>query len=684
MNTNRIPNRLANEKSPYLQQHMYNPVSWFPWSKDAFLKAKTEDKPIFLSIGYSTCHWCHVMERESFENEETAEILNKHFISIKVDREERPDVDAVYMEICMAMNKSGGWPLTVLMTPDQKPFYTATYLPKKGRYGMFGLDDLLFKIAQTWENDKDKLTSSAESISSFIKERINNQNEKEEPTIDLLENAKAQLQKAFDVKFGGFGSAPKFPTPHNLLFLLYEYNRSEDKQILLIVEKTLDQMYKGGIFDHIGGGFSRYSTDSKWLVPHFEKMLYDNALLLYLYSEAYRATKKELYRYVSSRIVEYIKRELTHDNGGFFCGQDADSEGVEGKYYVFSPEEIKNILGEEEGKEFCHDYDISPKGNFEGKNISNLINNSKYIDVHEKRKKDFSKLYEYRLSRIKLHKDDKILVSWNSLMISALAKAYFVFGDESYLQTSEKAFLFLKNNLIDNNGRLMVRWRDNDSAGDGKLDDYAFFIWAALEIYDVTLNIDYLQSAIKTNEIMLEHFFDFENGGFYSYADDSEQLLTRPKEIYDGAMPSGNSVAAYVLTKLSSLTADVKLKEIADKQFEYIAGEIKNYPAGYTFSLIAVQRYLYSSTDLVCVSKDQKISSEIIRYLREKFMIKNELWHINTILKTKENSDILTELIPFTREYYIPLEDNNTMYYLCKNNTCKPPVTQLEELEIFN
>lgn len=675
MNQNRTPNKLIEEKSPYLLQHAYNPVNWYPWDKEAFTKAKAEDKPIFLSIGYSTCHWCHVMERESFENEQTAEILNKHYIPIKVDREERPDVDAVYMEICMAMNQNGGWPLTVLMTPEQKPFYIATYLPKKSRYGLIGLDELLTKIAQSWETDREKLTESADSVSNYIRERSAGKTENDEPTESILQKGEELLNRSFDEKNGGFGNAPKFPTPHNLIFLLTRYSANKNKKTLFAVEKTLDQMYRGGIFDHIGGGFSRYSTDSKWLAPHFEKMLYDNALLLYAYAEAYRITEKQLYKHICSRITEYVLGELTHKNGGFFCGQDADSDGVEGRYYVFSPDEITDALGVAGGTAFCEDYDITEDGNFEGKSIPNLLKNKDYIVAHENKSADFDKLLDYRIKRTKLHKDDKTLTSWSALMIAAMSRVYLIFGNEDYLAAAEKAYAFIKNNLTDDNGRLRVRWREEDSTGVGKLDDYAFFSWAAIELYACTLNAEYLATAKQTASIMTERFFDKVNGGFYLYSDDGEQLLTRPKEVYDGAMPSGNSVAALVLVRLAALTADEVIREHAYKQITFLSGYIKDYPAGYSFSLLAISEFLVPPPDLICVSAEKAVSDKIISFLRKKGVGRN-----NVILKTTENSDFLTDLAPFMAQYPVP--EKSTLYYLCKNGACRAPTDNINKLEI--
>ncbi len=663
-------NNLINEKSPYLLQHAHNPVNWYPWCKATFAEAKEKDKPIFLSIGYSTCHWCHVMAHESFEDEETAKIINKHYIAVKVDREERPDVDAVYMEICMAMNKNGGWPLTVIMTPEQKPFFAATYLPKKSRFGLQGLDDLLTKIANAWHDDKEKLLDSADSISDLMKELSRNSDNPDEPTEELLEKGTEQLLRSYDSINGGFGSIPKFPTPHNIVFLIRQYEHSRDERLINATVKTLDQMYRGGIFDHIGGGFSRYSTDNKWLVPHFEKMLYDNAMLLYAYSEGYRFTQKKLYKTVCNKVIEYVFKEMTHDKGGFFSAQDADSDRLEGKYYVFTPDEI---ISNEKGNAFCDAYDITPKGNFEGKSIPNLLKNESYETAHQNRENETNILYQYRLKRTALFKDDKVLVSWSSLMILAMTRAHRIFGYETCLQAAEKAFMFIMENMINKDGRLTVSWRLDKAGGEGKLCDYAFFIWAALELYDTTLKTSYLETASNMAIMMINRFFDHVNGGFYIYADDDECLYTRPKETYDGAMPSGNSVASLVCERLAQITLDDKFRNIVNKQFGYIAGCLKNYPAGHTFALLALSEFFRPRDNLICVTNEQNTEKSVLLFLAGR-----GIKHINVIIKTPENSASLSKTAPYTGNYQIPHE--GTMYYLCRDYTCKPPCDSLEEL----
>jgi len=600
MANSRKPNRLANEKSPYLLQHADNPVDWYPWGEEAFRKAKEEDKPVFLSIGYSTCHWCHVMARESFEDEEVAEALNRDFISVKVDKEERPDIDAVYMAVCQGVTGSGGWPLTIIMTPDQKPFFAGTYLPKTKRFNVPGILEILEATAEAWKNNRDELLRAADKIVSVLNDRANKEAVAAETKNgkELIEEAKDLLYQNFDSWFGGFGSSPKFPMPHNLMFLLRYHKFEKEGHALKIVEKTLQQMYRGGIFDHIGYGFSRYATDDKWLVPHFEKMLYDNALLAIAYLEAYQVTGKELFRKVAEKILIYISREMTGAEGGFYSAQDADSEGEEGKYYVFSEKEILDLLGKEDGKLFNRFYDIAEPGNFEGKSIPNLIRTRNFDPIPEAIEKRIPEVYEYRLARTKLHKDDKMLVSWNALTIAAYAKAYKALGNEKYLRVAEKAEAFISKSLTREDGKLFVSYRDGAASGTGTLDDYAFLIWALLELYEATLDAGYLEKARKLGGLMKSCFWDEEEGGFYLTDKDAETLIYRPKETYDGAMPSGNSVAGYVLIKLSRLTGQEEYRQWGLKQLAFLSESAASYPAGHCFALMAIMMELYRESFL--------------------------------------------------------------------------------------
>ncbi len=605
-NTTKKPNRLINESSPYLLQHAHNPVDWFPWGEEAFKKAKDENKPIFLSIGYSTCHWCHVMAHESFEDEEVAKVLNRDYISVKVDKEERPDIDAVYMSVCQGLTGGGGWPLTIIMAPDQKPFFAGTYYPKTKQYNVPGILEILNAVMKEWKENRDELLKAGDKIVNVLNARAQNtvkgsvQKTGQGARLkkDLIESAREALSQAFDSWYGGFGSSPKFPMPHNLMFLLRRYHFEKDGRALEMVEKTLQQMYRGGIFDHIGYGFSRYSTDDKWLAPHFEKMLYDNALLAMAYLEAYQITKKDLYKSVVMKTLSYIVREMTDLEGGFYSAQDADSEGVEGKFYVFSPREIHDLLGEADGTGFNDFFDITEAGNFEGSNIPNLIKTRDYDPIPDAIRKRIPEVYEYRRNRTTLHKDDKVLISWNSLMITAFAKAYKTLGEEKYLQTAERAAEFLSDSMTRQDGKLFVSWRGGTASGTGTLDDYAFFTWALLELYEATMDLAYLEKARVLCSIMKDSFLDLEGGGFYLTDKDSERLIYRPKETYDGAVPSGNSAAGYVLIKLSKLTRMEEYHELGLKQLNYLSEQAESYPAGHCFALMALMMELYQESFL--------------------------------------------------------------------------------------
>lgn len=635
-------NRLGNEKSPYLLQHRDNPVDWYPWGKEAFAKAEAEDKPIFLSIGYSTCHWCHVMAHESFEDSEVAAVLNESFVCIKVDREERPDVDAVYMRACQAMTGSGGWPMTVFLTPERKPFFAGTYFPKHGRFGQFGLIELLQRVSELWETNRESLLKSAEDITAAISGQAAKSGA---PSDELLKRAFRSLKRSFDPKWGGFGPAPKFPTPHNLLFLM----QCGDTEM---VEATLTAMARGGIFDQIGGGFSRYSTDAMWLTPHFEKMLYDNALLIMAYSEAAQRTQSEFFHTVAKRTADYVIRELMSPEGGCFCGQDADSEGVEGKYYLFSPEEIKAVLGEAEGEEFGRVYGISEKNG-----IPNRIE-SKAAMWEESR---LQKLYDYRKNRTHLHTDDKILLSWNAWTIIAFVKC-------GCTAEAFKIQSFIESRITDGDNRLYLRYRDGEAANDGQLEDYAVYALALLSLYGETFDVSFLEQAIFRAQQMLD-FFEDKDGGYFLTAHDAEELISRPKETYDGAIPSGNSVAAMVLESLARLTGETSWREAADRQLRFLAGQTQEYPAGSCYAMLAMDRAFGLSRELIVCG------SEIPREIKD--INANNL---SILFKSDENAERLAKCAPFTADYPVPTQC--TSYYLCEGGSCHRAVTDFKELNI--
>lgn len=661
-----MPNQLKDQKSPYLLQHADNPVNWYPWCSSAFETATKEDKPVFLSIGYSTCHWCHVMAHESFEDEEVARVLNRSFICIKVDREERPDVDAVYMSVCQAMTGSGGWPLTILMAPDQRPFHAGTYLPKHSRYGHLGLLELLAQVETLWHSQRKKLYHTGEKVLSWLHAQ-DEASEKEmcrqELSRELLRRAAFELTESFDPAWGGFGQAPKFPMPHNLIFLMRYAAFERNSCFMKIAEQTLKHMAQGGIYDQIGGGFSRYSTDRQWLIPHFEKMLYDNALLIYAYAEAYQITGKPMFLSVTRETVSYVLRELTSEEGGFFCGQDADSDGVEGKYYALTPLEICSVLGKSDGEDFCRFFGITEKGNFEGKSIPHLPEQNGYEWKDERMQRLCEKLYMYRLTRTSLHKDDKILTSWNSLMIAALAKASFLCREPAWLDAAEKAQKFLEIRLMNTGGRLHIRYRDGETAGTGNLEDYAYYGWALLELYQATWDAGYLEKAAGIAEQMIRWFSDRERGGYYLYASDAEALICRPKETWDGALPSGNSAALLVLSLLSDLTAEECWRREQEHLLYYLAKEADIHPSGHCFALPAMCSVLYPSSQLICVSADQNMPEELMDFLRQ-----NYIPGLTVLFLNPHSQKQLIRTAPFTGHYPIP--DRGAACYLCQGNTC--------------
>lgn len=647
-----MSNRLQYETSPYLLQHKENPVDWYPWCDEAFKRAKAEDKPIFLSIGYSACHWCHVIAHESFEDNEIADILNKYFISIKVDKEERPDIDSVYMAVCQAFTGSGGWPTSIFMTADQKPFFAGTYFPKTSHGGMIGFKELLIAINEAWKSDRTSLMEQSDKIINHLNKTETFSDNTE---IELTHSAVSVYKKIFDEKYGGFGRAPKFPTPHNLLFLLSYYERYKDKNCLQMAEHTLLQMYRGGMFDHIGFGFCRYSTDKKFLIPHFEKMLYDNALLILAYCKAFSVTNNILYLEIAEKTADYILREMTSSEGGFFSAQDADSEGEEGKYYLFTPDEIIKILGKTDGEKFSMHFDITNTGNFEGKSIPNLL----HSDPCDKSFEAFlPRLQQFRKKRYSLHLDDKILTSWNSLMISAMCRLYLVSKKEIYFSAAQKADKFIQKYLCEDN-TLFVSFRDGKRGINGFLDDYASYIFAQLCLYRTTLDNSYLNHAKQMCDKVIEDFSD-NTGGFYLYGNQSEELILRPKETYDGAIPSGNSLMAYNFVKLYLLTSDDKYKHLAEQQLDFISSEASQYPINYALFLTTLLEYSDPPMKVTIVADG-----------------KTEIKSLPLILPAKAVINLLTES---TEKY--SLKNGKTTYYVCNGHRCMPPTNELNEIRV--
>lgn len=648
-----MSNHLSGAISPYLLQHAENPVDWYPWGEEAFERARREDKPVFLSIGYSTCHWCHVMARESFEDERIAALLNARFIAVKVDREERPDVDSVYMAVCQAFTGSGGWPTSIFLTPEQKPFFAGTYFPNRSRYGRIGFQELLAVIANKWEENREELLRSADDIVGQLQRQGA---EAGEINPLLTERAFQQFSRIFDKEYGGFGDAPKFPSPHNLLFLLVYARMRENPDALKMAETTLVQMRKGGIFDHIGYGFSRYSTDRYFLAPHFEKMLYDNALLLLAYGAAYAITKKPLYRDTAEKTASYILREMTHFEGAFYSAQDADSGGEEGKYYLLSYDEMLSLLGEQGGKRFNEYYGLTKEGNFQGRNIPNRLHLHGAGDMDEWNALDdvLPAIRQYRKMRETLHLDDKILTAWNGLMITALAFLYRVTGEEEYLLTAQRARGFIEENLTEGN-RLYVGWREGRRAAVGFLDDYAFYAAALIGLYEATLDRSCLRRAEEICREAAKQFEDREAGGFYLSGSENQPLIFAPKETYDGAMPSGNAVMGYNLVRLSQLTHDDAWEQAAARQMAYLSGEAADYPAGHAMFQLALLLYENPPPTITVVLPDETEWAETAKQL--------PLYADVTVLHAPAEG--------------YPLLNQQTTFYVCQGMTCQPPVNKL-------
>jgi uncharacterized protein YyaL (SSP411 family) len=705
INTNAKSNKLANEKSPYLLQHAHNPVDWYPWGEEAFAKAKAENKPIFLSIGYSTCHWCHVMERESFEDQEVAQVLNRYFISIKVDREERPDVDHLYMAFCQALTGAGGWPLTIMMTPEKKPFFAGTYFPKTQRGGHQGLMELAEQVGTLWNTSEDKLRESADKIVSAVQSGLTKTNKPATEAAPLasqvslqsvkgsaseainkwgeqiLKKAYDNLVRSFDARYGGFGNAPKFPTPHTLTFLLrYAEDHPQDKALEMVL-KTLDGMALGGIYDHIGFGFARYSTDEKWLIPHFEKMLYDNALLSLAYLESYQVAHRPEDARKAQEVFTYVLRDMTSPEGGFYSAEDADAEGVEGKFHVWTPAEVEAVLGKEKATKYNAVYDISDAGNFEGRNNPNLLLGALDKIVHDEGlTKDEvlsslesarQSLFATREKRIHPYKDDKILTAWNGLMIAALSKGAQVLGDGLYLEAATKAADFVLTRLVREDGRLLARFREEDAAYPGYLDDYAFFIWGLLELYAASGRPQYLRNALHLQEELERLFTDEESGGYFLTGSDAEALLFRPKESYDGALPSGNSITALNLLRLARLTGEERWEKKAEQQLLSFRPVLEEHPSGYTAFLQALQFALYPSQELILAGS---LEAAELAEMRQIFF--SEFRPYSSVLY-QEGS--LPEVIPWINDY--TLDPSHVTAYLCQNFTCQQPVQKISEFK---
>ncbi len=687
----RKPNRLISEKSPYLLQHAYNPVDWYPWGKEAFEKAKREDKPIFLSIGYSTCHWCHVMAHESFEDPDVAELINDVFVSIKVDREERPDLDHVYMTVCQMLTGSGGWPLTIVMTPEKKPFFAATYIPKGRRFGRAGMMELIPRIREVWNNRHGEILESSQKILDAL-QTIEKQVTGQELNVTVLDKAYEELARRFDRGYGGFSDAPKFPTPHNLFFMLRYWKRSGNKEALRMVEETLQAMRKGGIYDQVGYGFHRYSTDKEWLVPHFEKMLYDQAMLAMAYTETFQITGKKIYGDTAREIFAYVLRDMNDPGGAFYSAEDADSEGVEGRFYVWKEEEIRQALKEDEADLVVRVFNVRGDGNYleetsgspAGSNILHLRKPVSALaselgisagEIEDRLLRARNRLFEVREKRVHPHKDDKILTDWNGLMIAALALGSRVLKDENYARAAKKAADFILKSMRKPDGRLLHRYREKAAGITANLDDYAFLIWGLIELYEATFETGYLKTALELNRDMIKHFWDAENGGFYFVPDDGEGLIVRKKEIQDGAVPSGNSVAMYNLLRLARLTGDSSLDEKAGKTAQAFSGQISQFPSGYTQFLVSVDLGIGPSYEVVIVGSSGSSDTMAMLDVLNTAFVPNKVIIFRP--SDQESPDIDT-VAGFVKNHVAV--GGKATAYVCLANACKAPTTSIKEM----
>jgi len=664
-------NALIHESSPYLQQHAHNPVNWMPWGEDAFALARMQNKPIFLSIGYSTCHWCHVMEHESFEDEEVAEVLNRYFIAIKVDREERPDIDAVYMHAAQMINGSGGWPLNLLLTPDKKPFYAATYLPKHGRFGRIGLIELANRVGDMWQHDRARIETSAASIGTALAKSI----DMAAPgKIDagLIDTAYLDTAKGFDISQGGFGDAPKFPTAQRLLFLL-RYGTLKDKpEAITMVEKTLIAMQRGGIHDQLGGGFHRYSTDARWLVPHFEKMLYDQAMLMMAYAEGWQATGNQSFAATARDIADYLLRDMRDAGGAFYSAEDADSEGVEGKFYVWSADEIQAVLGKA-ADAFMKAYGVEKSGNFADeathrKTGDNILHRSGPVDLAALAA-DREKLMAVRNARIRPFRDDKVLTDWNGMVIAALAFAGKVLNEPRYVQAAAQAADFILSNLRDDKGKLLHRWRAGKAAISAQLEDYTSMVWGLTELYEAGFDSRWLAEALTLNSTMLKQFKG-KDGGFYQVGENAE-LIARPIEIFDSALPSGNAVAMHNLLRLSRLTGDAELAAEAAAIADHFAGIAERAPSGVLHLLSAVLMAESKSREIVLAGdKSLAEADNMLHLIRQRYRPNTVvLWH----------NAAIEQLAAFTKGQ--KAINGKMTAYVCENFQCNLPVSSMSDLK---
>jgi uncharacterized protein len=678
-------NRLIHEKSPYLLQHADDPIDWYPWGSEALEKAQKEDKPIFLSIGYSACHLCHLMQKESFEDSQIAARMNETFVSILVDREERPDIDRVYMNAYRLSAGAGGWPLNIIMTSDQQPFYMATYIPRSDDSANTGMLTLILRINQIWQQKRDAAIRAAATITAMLREEVKSNDQ--EPEQKLLHSAFEELKERFDAKHGGFHPAPKYPSTHELLFLLRYWKRTSNNTALEMVEKTLLHMRRGAIYDHVGFGFHRYCEDEAWRVPHFEKMLYDQAMHVLAYTEAYEATRKIEYRKTVSEVLSYVEREMTDPNGGFYSSEDADTEGEAGKFYLWTAKDVRAAVGED-ANWIQRLYNVDENGNFpgqmDGKNILYLNDshdaianalNLRIVKLEHRLERARKKLFEFRSKKTHPLKDNKILTDWNGLMIAAFAKAAQVFNEPNYEKMARRAAEFVLSNLRRPDGTLFHRYREGHTGVPAYVDDYAFFIFGLIELYQTTFEVRYLQMAVELNQQLIDGYWDKKNGGFYFISERNDTLLVRPKEIYDGSIPSGNSIAMWNLLRLGRITGDRELEKKARQIAQTFYKTVEDAPSGYCQFAVALDFLLGPTYEVVIAGNSGSPDTKaMINALRSVFIPRT----VVLMRPAEEDVPEIVKAAPFIK--YQSARRGKATAYVCQNTVCLAPTTDINQM----
>ena len=670
-------NHLINESSPYLLQHAHNPVDWYPWGEEAFAISREQNKPVLLSIGYSACHWCHVMAHESFEDEEIARLMNDNFVNIKVDREERPDLDQIYMNAVQMMTHHGGWPMTVFLTPDAIPFYGGTYFPPQDRYNMPGFPRVLISVAEAYKDRRSDIAQTSDQLLNELRRLSETSGSEQSIEKELLDAAFVGITRGYDPVNGGFGGAPKFPPAMTLEFLLRTFVRTGNADALEMVRTTTTKMAYGGMYDQLGGGFHRYSTDAKWLVPHFEKMLYDNALLSRVYLHYYQVSQDELARETTKGILDYVIREMTNDEGGFYSTQDADSEGHEGKFFVWDIAEIKSVLGEKVANFFCAAYDITDSGNFEGENIPNIKHSLKVVaekagvtldELNASLSQSKRKLFEVREQRIKPDRDEKVITAWNGLMLASFAEAGVVLDRPDYLDIARKNARFILSKL-QRDGFLLRTYKDGVAKFNAYLEDYAFLIEGLTTLFETSGEIEWLNAALSLTDRMVEEFWDEDNAGFFFTGTSHEKLIVRSKDYFDNATPSGNSVAASVLLRLGILTDSEHFRNLAVSVFREVADSIRKYPSGFGYALSGLDFHLSTPKEVAIIAAEKSTLKTFVRAAWDRYLP-------NKVVASALSGDsaaIGSVVLLQNRN----LVEGKTAAYVCQNYTCKEPVTEI-------